>query len=69
MPENYPVAIRRLLRNPKILDGDSSGCGFSILLPIAGLKRHRRTAAKALLAKPLSRPLTTFDLLRPSTVL
>ena len=58
--ENYPVAIPPpFLRNPKVTRiRVRSAVGFRSL-PIAGRKRHRRTAVKALSAKPLSRPLTT----------
>jgi len=55
--ENYPVAIPP--RNPKVtMMGIRATLGFPSL-PIAGLKRHRRTADKTLSVKPLSRPLTT----------
>jgi hypothetical protein len=55
--ENYPVAIPP--RNPKATKMRiRAALGFPSLL-VAGLKRHRRTAAKALLAKPLSGPLMT----------
>jgi hypothetical protein len=58
--ENYPVAIPPpFLCNPKVIKIKiRAAVGFSSL-PVAGLKRHRRTVAKALSANPLSRTLTT----------